>query len=195
MNYRLAQIILAARNEDAEGWMNTLVIVLLAVFWAIGGILKARARKAEAAEEAEEEDGKKPFRPTARRAIATPKARGIQVSPSRIASAERGMYKDRGVAVQRPQPRRIQASAETLAVGIEPRQAKPSVTVRKGRGPETAVAKVTSEWAKKPEFVPEEPAIEPLLSAEEPDELRRAILHYEILGKPLSLREPMDEGR
>jgi hypothetical protein len=40
----------------------------------------------------------------------------------------------------------------------------------------------------------EKPMLEQLLlSAEEPDELRKAILHYEILGKPLSLREPMDE--
>jgi hypothetical protein len=28
----------------------------------------------------------------------------------------------------------------------------------------------------------------------DPDELRRAILHYEILGKPLSLREPAEGG-
>ena len=185
MDKLLAQIVLAARGDDAEGWMNTLVIVLLAVFWAIGGILKARARKAEKAEAEDEEQGvvKGPLRPTARRATAKP------------------VYGNRGVAVWRPQPQRIRAGAKTLAVEVEPRPAKPSVTGRKARGgPEAAVAKMAVE--RPPKAVPaagavravEKPMLEQLLlSAEEPDELRKAILHYEILGKPLSLREPVDD--
>ncbi len=182
MNYRLAQIILAARSDDAEGWMNTLVVVLLVVFWAIGGILKARAKKTKI--EDEDEYSEEPLKPTAR------------------PSTAKAVYKAHGTQVQRIEPQRSVAGIRK----IEARQAKPSVTVRKGQGLETAVAKVTSEWAKKPVSAPEEPTIEPLLSAEEPDpssaeallrragELRRAILHYEILGKPLSLREPMDKG-
>lgn len=179
MNYCLAQIVLAARGDDAEGWMNTLVIVLLAVFWAIGGILKARARKAEKAEAEDEEQGigKGPLRPTARRATAKP------------------VYKDKahGVAVWRPQPQRIRAGVKTLAEEVEPRQAKPSVAGRKVQGPKAAVAKMAVEQPEKPVSAPEEPVIESLLSGEEPDELRRAILHYEILGKPISLREPVDD--
>lgn len=164
--------------------MNTLVIVLLAVFWAIGGILKARARKAEKAEAEDEEQGvgKGPLRPTARRATAKP------------------VYGNRGVAVWRPQPQRIRAGAKTLAEEVELRQAKPSVTGRKAREPKTAVAKMAG--VRPPKVVPaagavravEKPMLEQLLlSAEEPDELRKAILHYEILGKPLSLREPVDD--
>ena len=188
MDKLLAQIVLAARDDDAGGWMNTLVIVLLAVFWAIGGILKARARKAEKAEAEDEEPGVVkgplgPLRPTARRATA------------------KSVYKDkaRGVAVWRPQPQRIRAGAKTLAEEVEPRQAEPTVTVRKGREPKTAVAKMVGK--RPPKAVPaagavravEKPMLEQLLlSAEEPDELRKAILHYEILGKPLSLREPVD---
>ncbi len=187
MDKLLAQIVLAARDDDAGGWMNTLVIVLLAVFWAIGGILKARARKAEKAEAEDEEQGvvKGPLRPTARRSTA------------------KSVYKDkaRGVAVWRPQPQRIRAGARTLAEGVEPRQAKPSVAGRKAREPKTAVAKMAGV-VRPPKAVPaagavravEKPMLEQLLlSAEEPDELRKAILHYEILGKPLSLREPVDD--
>ncbi len=173
MNYCLAQIVLAARGDDAEGWINTLVIVLLVVFWAIGGILKARAKKTKIEDEIEDEEdeyGEEPLKLTAHPSTAKP----------------------RGVAVWRPQPQRIRAGAKTLAEEVEPRPAKPTVTVRKAREPKTAVAKVTSEWAKKPVSAPEEPTIEPLLSAEEPDELKKAILHYEILGKPLSLRGPAE---
>jgi hypothetical protein len=36
-----------------------------------------------------------------------------------------------------------------------------------------------------------EAVVEISLVDAEPDELRRAILHYEILGKPMSLREPL----
>jgi len=182
MGYYLTQLlsalggqVLAARSDDAEGWMNTLVVVLLVVFWAIGGILKARAKKTKATEAEDEEYSKGPFRPTARPATAKP-----VYLPSRIASAEQG---------RRPEVQRGQAGVKALAMETEPRPAKPSVTVRKAQGPETAVAKVTGEWAEKPVSAPEEPAIEPLLSTEEPDELKKAILHYEILGKPLSLRE------
>ena len=186
MGYYLAQIVLAARGDNAEGWMNTLVIVLLAAFWAIGGILKARARKAEKAEAEDEEPGvvKGPLRPTARRATAKP------------------VYGNRGVAIWRPQPQRIRAGAKTLAEEVEPRQAKPSVAGRKAREPKTAVAKMAGV-VRPPKVVPaagavravEKPMLEQLLlsAAEEPDELRKAILHYEILGKPLSLREPADD--
>jgi len=51
MNELLAQIILAARNQDGKSWMNILFIVGLAVFWVIGGILKARANKKQKDEE------------------------------------------------------------------------------------------------------------------------------------------------
>ncbi len=50
----LAQIILAARSDDVGGWMNILVVVLLAVCWAIWGVLKTRARKTETETEEEE---------------------------------------------------------------------------------------------------------------------------------------------
>jgi hypothetical protein len=183
MNYRLAQIILAARSDDAEGWINTLVIVLLVVFWAIGGILKARAKKTEAEDEGEY--GEEPLKPAARPAKAKP-----VYPPSRIASAEQDKARARGVAVQRPSSPHILLSEDKRgdsradAKKIEARQAELFVRKRK----KAAVAKITGP--KKPE----EPAVEPLLSAEEPDELKKAILHYEILGKPISLREPMDEG-
>ena len=47
MSSSFLQIILAARNNkgDAEGWMQMLVFIVLAIFWAIGGIVKARANQ------------------------------------------------------------------------------------------------------------------------------------------------------
>src|SRR4030042_3496810 len=44
MNDLYTKIILAAR-DDIEGWMNILFVVILAVFWALGGILKAKSKR------------------------------------------------------------------------------------------------------------------------------------------------------
>jgi hypothetical protein len=44
MNYYLAQLFfLAARNDDVEVWTNLLYFLVLAVVWAVGGILKAKS--------------------------------------------------------------------------------------------------------------------------------------------------------
>ena len=47
MSKLLLFMILAARNSDGEdtGWSQLLVFIVLAVFWSIGGIMKARAEK------------------------------------------------------------------------------------------------------------------------------------------------------
>ena len=102
--------------------------------------------------------------------------------------------------VMRPQPagHRPAVSAQTLKIPagqdlpismpqIQPEleklpslKAKPD-EVRKDIFP--GISKETSQ--------PVEP-LYPLLDFEDPDSLKRAILHYEILGKPISLRSPSE---
>ena len=44
MSCLLAQMLLARGNDgDDSGWMQLLILVIMAVFWALGGILKAKA--------------------------------------------------------------------------------------------------------------------------------------------------------
>ena len=46
----LAQLILAARNnDDGGGWVQLLVFLVMAIFWIVGGIKKARANKVKLA--------------------------------------------------------------------------------------------------------------------------------------------------
>ena len=47
MNEILAQIMLLARRSSDKGWGNILFIVFLAIFWVIGGILKAKKNAQE----------------------------------------------------------------------------------------------------------------------------------------------------
>jgi hypothetical protein len=65
----LARIILSIRSDDVEGWTNILVVVLLAVFWAIWGVLKTKAKKNETEDEEQGRD-EKPLKPTAHRTTA-----------------------------------------------------------------------------------------------------------------------------
>jgi hypothetical protein len=61
MNYLLTQLILAARkNNEDNGWMQILVFVILAVFYALGSILKVKANKA--ASKGKEQKSGKPVR-------------------------------------------------------------------------------------------------------------------------------------
>jgi hypothetical protein len=51
-----ARIISTIRNEDVGGWINILVIVLVAVSWAVWGVLKKKAKKSEEDDEEQGED-------------------------------------------------------------------------------------------------------------------------------------------
>ena len=165
MNELLAQLILAARNEDIEGWMKILFVVILAVFWAIGGVLKARTKKPE--QEQEQLAGK----PTRR-----------QVAMTQVEQLRRRVRRPRPV-VQATIPKKPMPVL-TSEVLEEPKlpKLKPEVQPAVEELPQ-----LISKPVERPELIL---ATESLLDYADPEELRRAILHYEILGKPLSLRGP-----
>jgi len=187
MNELLAQLIPAARNEDFEGWMNILIVVIIAVFWAIGGILKARAKKPE--EEEQEQLAGKPTRrrPSAIEALQKKLLQQIRpTQPVRPAPARKISYPQ--PVGQRPRikkkPMRIPA-VEALKEPKLPRPVPQQVQPAIEELPQLIGKPVARHEAG---F-----AMESLLDYADPDELRRAILHYEILGKPLSLRGPGEQ--
>ena len=47
MYYSFLQFVLAAQNDDFEKYMNILFLVVLAAFWLIGGIVKAKSEHAK----------------------------------------------------------------------------------------------------------------------------------------------------
>jgi len=240
MNELLAQIILAARRRDTESWMNILVIVVIAVVYGLGTILKAKAKKPPEKEEEEplsrkpgsklkevaerfqkelselsRERGYEPPRRAeglkketfqrARRPAgpAAPGPRpyrpGVQQPRPKVAAAPRAVEK---FAAEAERPRRLQ-TIKPLAepkLGIPTPQLKPELqelpefetkieelpelTSKAIKGLETRRGVIPAEMAEV-EHLPEI-----LSDYADPEELRRAILHYEILGRPLSLRDP-----
>ena len=211
MNYLLSQIVLAARNRDGKSWTNILFIVGLAVFWVIGGILKARANKTK--QEGEEQLTSKPgFKPPDRAGFAKPRA------------VEKTPYEQ----VQRPTARTPYRREPQPQIEPPRRKiARPELFVQKFvTEKEQAIPLGTIELLEEPKLPPPTPQVQPdlgelpqftskavkgledmrvrtpaetprakylaeiLLDYADPEDLKRAILHYEILGRPLSLRDP-----
>ncbi len=210
MNELLAQIMLAARSKDTKGWGNILFIVGLAVFWVIGGILKARANKKQKDEEqlTRKPGFKLPERAGAREHKAVEKTPYEQVQRP----AGRTPYR-REPQPQIEPPRRKIARPEPFVQKFvtKKEQAIPLGTIELLEEPELSVptAQLEHKFEELPDFtgkavkeledmrvaIPAETSqrkylAEILLDYADPEDLKRAILHYEILGKPLSLRDP-----
>lgn len=223
-------------QSDSEEWMNILFIVAVAVFWAVGGLLKAASarktaashgrrsgrqkqtddqkreswqqrltRKAEEIQRAAQEHVRKmqeqaggarsserpgePHRPDRGRVTVRTRpgaepvlvyerqepAETLQQRQQRAAR----LYQQRQEEAARLRQRRLEAAEERLRVKAPPTQPKPDSA--------TAVAPATTE---NPEPAH---AASALIDYSNADALRQAILHYEILGKPLSLRDPSEQ--
>jgi hypothetical protein len=191
----LEQMILAARRKRPQGWGNILFIVFLAISWAIGAILKAKSQKEEKKKTGERQlKGK----PGGRAAEVTKKSPFQKIRLALEAELQR-----QGLQTQQPQRKlaRPQPTAQKVAVKREPDVPAPAL--------EPGTQKVQPEFQELPEFTDkavrelkdkrigvsvQKPQAQYLskilLDYSEPDELKRAILHYEILGRPLSLRGP-----
>jgi hypothetical protein len=198
MNDLLSMMILAARRRGLKGWGNILFIVVVAIFYVIGSIAKARANKGE--KQDQEGLGRKPQpRPfkgrgglqkqlleEERRAVGPePRRRhGPQVQPQRrrIARPQAAVRKyaaEREEAIKfaslggtekLSEPERLKEGEELVSKDITKRKAE---HVAVGREETEYLAGIVSDYG-------------------DPEELRRAILHYEILGRPLSVRGPSE---
>jgi hypothetical protein len=195
MNYWLAQLLLlcevalryvarvsvlggqalAARKSDEDnGWAQILAFVILAIFYALGSIVKARANKT--APKGKKQIPRKPARKSPESTI------DLQMLKQLWRSA-------RATPGSQPRPQ-VQPKLEELpeftaemALAI-PATVKKDVRLSSVEAPEVMRVAMPAE-------MPQTKYLSEILSDyEDPEKLRRAILHYEILGKPLSLREP-----
>jgi len=205
MSELLAQIILAGRSDDAEGWMNILIVVVLAVFWAIGGIIKAKAKKPGGPNE--QLPGKPAHKPPLHsrdareqmlRQLQRPadSAQDQRQQPRPAAQQPRMKFADLQAAVrkfaveaeQAFQPQSGKKTPELKPVFTEPKITPKTVELTEPTG--KTIKGLKDKRAYEPEQMPESEYLSGLLSDyANPEELRSAILHYEILGKPLSLRD------
>jgi len=217
MNYSLAQFILLARGDDIEGWMDILIMVLLAAAYGLSAILKTKKGKKEQ-EQTEQPQTRKPQRrPPAGRGVLEQFVREIQraVEPTQKQESPPATQQAHP-KVARPEPayavrKYTDEAKQVTRLKPIPTPAEPTITIPASKVqpafeeiPELGTSilelpdftgKTAEEQAGKGVGMPAE-VVESIYLSEvlsdyaDPEELRRAILHYEILGRPLSLRGP-----
>jgi hypothetical protein len=208
MYYSLAQIIVLARGND-DGWINILIMVVLAAVFGIGALVKARGKKAE--DQAQEQQTRKPqHKPSAGGGILGQLFREIQQAaegkptqetrPSGQTARQQTIRPQAAVrkdAAETKQSRQTAPSKSKLSKPIP--QAQPDFDKLSERDTGTqSLPEITTNVVglsgKRKRRMPSQSAessylSEVLFDYEDPDELKRAILYYEILGKPLALRD------
>jgi len=185
--------------------MQPLIFAIVAFIYVIGSIIKAKTKKPEA--EGDDQQKGTPARtpPMVSRGV----QRQVVKQPVKVAEVEVGPRREYRPA-EKPQSRkaaRPQSAARKVAAILEqaiqgqfaevpevpklPEQIRPvqpelkelpeytSKAVGKLRG-KPAAAEVGEEY------------LSEILDYADPDELKRAILHYEILGKAVSMRNPSE---
>ncbi len=172
--------------------MDILVIVIIAAVYGLGAIIKTARKKSQ--EQGEQELGRKPTRKpaTGGRGVLEQfvnELRGLAESAQGRESRPIGQPARQKIA--RPQPAVRKYAAEAKQAGrVQPRTVQPDFEEL----PESTTKPVEGLVSKRRKAMAEVPESkylsEVLADFTDPEDLRMAILHYEILGRPLSLRDP-----
>jgi len=156
------QIILAARGPDSENapWIQLLVFVIIAVIAAIQGLAKSRAKKAEGIEEDENIEETL-----------------VQPKPNHKKPLQLVAQNTHTTAKPKIKPY-LTHIAQRVDESVQPVRSKIEHLEEPATKP---LAKVTTYQAASPQ--------ETFLVFDDTDKLRNAIIYYEIIGKPLAIRE------
>ena len=209
MKYLLLQTILARRNNDVESWTNVLFVIVLAIFWLVGGIIKAKANKSQTGDK-----GNIPRKPSRKPPLHSREAREQMLKRlERPARSEKGQSQQPRPATQKPRMKfaDLQAAVRKFAreaekaFEVDTKKTVPDSKPRLSESLRTAPSEDVVETmpttlkglrdkqtSESEQLLKQENLSELLTDYSDPDQLKRAILHYEILGKPLSLREPSE---
>ncbi len=212
MNEIVAQVVWGFGKMDMEdsGWIQILVFIIMVVIYSLGSIFKAKKVKTEWGEKESAMGGP----PKARQRLpvineelqkeAVAEGRGTESKPATVSGrvtiqptfidkvAEIIGKKLEMMAQQTGQVGALE-SVKSIKAAPESIQVRPELKRRALQPPEVTPKPVFEVEQKGVPIFAEAPV--PMYLAEiisdysDPEELRRAILHYEILGKPLSLRE------
>jgi hypothetical protein len=182
MDWLIVQTFVLGRGADGDenGWMQLLVFIVLAVFWAIGGIMKARAAKSQD-EKQKQQGGTRPqprprpsFERLLRKEPEKARTRPMQAKAAKMA---------RQLAQDKAAERLVKQPAQAKAVDYRYRGVPPEAVEEKKGVAEAAPRAAATALA-----VVEGPGVEIGTS----EQLRAAILHYEIFGKCVGLREAQE---
>ncbi len=188
MDLLVHQLILASRrSDDTSGWSELVVFLILAVFWAVSGIVKARGEKEKQQKKQQQQtETVRPLKSTQK-----PILQRYQVqrkpAPQQAKPAIRPIVREPGAgskpivrsrpAVSKPAEHPKPIFKEQKAYKAAPKD-KISFSQKSEQAAQTAALDIP---------------IKPLAALDSPEELQTAILHYEILGQCIALRESEDK--
>jgi hypothetical protein len=206
----IAATILLARNGEPGngGWIQLIVFVILGFIYVIGGLAKMKANKAADKEEQKDKPAERlkrqprykplddiapPRHPEARR-TAVPEVSRISPRPVRQIRrpTEMPARREHRYVARVPEAPRRPVGPTTKPTLPEIEKSIPSLEPLEPAVP-LELAKIEKLGVDLSRGQKEEDMVlagRPALNYQDPDALREAIVHYEILGKPLSLREP-----
>ncbi len=186
MNVFFVQTILAA-PEDADKWINILFVVVLAVFWIIRGVVKEKTKDSYSKSIDQQQPTRKPIHSSTDRIKSLweqflEQTRQPADSASRKTNRPNVPQSKSKTSASMPDIHKVVPDSEQSTIlRTHEHSVKPNLSIS-----------TSSILPNKPEFPEDEYISELLLDYADPEKLRRAILHYEILGKPLSLRNLSD---
>ena len=199
MNFWLGQFILAARDREG-GWMDILIFLVMLFFYGIGVLIKMSKKKAVP----KKQDRQIPRKPVQKPA-GGPGIRGKQkpwqaerpqlkpepISPLPVAAKPQVRPASRKVIRPRPAVRSSMKSSQSAGKWKLPAEADgiADLAAFESEPKLEKVPGLTGGAAAATEMPQAEYISDILSDYEDAERLRRAILHYEILGKPVSLRE------
>jgi hypothetical protein len=167
-------IISRAANGDEEGWMQILVFIVLAVLWAIGGIMKARAAKTQQEKQKQQPKARPQPRPSLERFLqAEPERVRTRPMQARAAKMTRQLMRDKTAE---------QAGKQQKQAVERGYKEAPPASVEKKIVETPAVGEATGTAAIEGNGV----------EIGTTEQLRAAILHFEIFGKCVGLRETQE---
>lgn len=208
MNHLWAQIIGVLEDSDMDKWTNILFVVVLVIFWLGGGLLKILGGKAQKRRQQRQGPAqphlikpqpgaapapKRPVRPAPkiqprpqiqqpkppkrmvvrpRAAVPRPTSAKPDVELAPVELLKEPQHKGQQLSVPTPKPAQVKPEFEEL----------PQFTAKTVKKLAPKDARLISQTP------PTKYLADILADYADAESLRTAILHYEILGKPLSLR-------
>ncbi len=184
MSLFLAQLALAARDHDSNNWMNILFLVVVAILYAVGGLIKkVKDQKITFGEKRQPSPQQPSQKPPAR-----PKPQQIQPKPA----PQRSTARQYQVPAERPLPAQyIPAFQPTIPIQPQPLDVEPQLTANFTKSIKNLKDDVRLEPISVPNtFDTEDTAFvfEGAAQFATSDDLRRAVIYYEVFGSPIALR-------
>lgn len=199
MKMLLIQIIFIGQGRD--GWGQLLFLVAIAAFYAVGAVINILKKKAA---EQEREGGRRAA--GAARAVRGPEKKQLEAAGPMRPVVRRPAVAPAGAAEKedaRPKTAAEMATERLIGFfGLEEMMAAETAKrlppVKEVKPAEVSVKEPAApkvEPVKGPEVkeAVKEVRFKALLDIKDPQDVRRAIIHYEIFGRPLSLRERSEQ--